>query len=212
MLKVLKMIALMSLGIMNAQESGRVVPISLPDSYESERLKRVEMFVGLRSYDFSFTIPRNSMLESKFITYYKGVASDQSTYTYIVTPDDESSGCTGSMALFSRVAPGEGDEKTDFWCQWQFWVKKDNVRNSGIAAGLPWTDFHALSDKESPKGDSLICFTSAVIDVDGDEALIWKWPAPTMNNGEAWRYELRVRLLPYDRKYKLDSVVQIGGE
>ncbi len=209
MLNVLRLIALMSLGIMNAQESGKIIPLSLSGSYESERLKRIEVAVGLESYDFSFTIPKDSMLESRFITYYKGVESNQSTYMYMVTPDDESSGCTGSIALFSRVTP---DERTDFWRQWQFWIKKTNGRNNGVAVGLPHADFHSLSDKVSPKRDPLIRFTSAVIDVGGSDALIWKWSSPTVDDGETWRYELRVRLLPYDQGYKLNSVVEAGGE
>lgn len=186
-----------------AQESAVVTPIPLPDSYEAERIERLEKAVGFDSCDFSYEFPKDSMIEVTFVTYYKGVAAPEATYAYIITPDGESSGSTGRISLFSLW---NRDGTWDNWSQWQFWITKSSRGNNGLAAGVPFKTFEALSKTDAPTGNGESTFSSAALDVIGQEAVIWK-RGTTSEGKEFWRYELHVKRLPYDKSLKFKRVV-----
>jgi hypothetical protein len=186
-----------------AQESAVITPIPLPDSYEAERIERLEKAVGFETCDFSYAFPKDSMIEVTFVTYYKGVAAPDATYAYIITPDDESSGSTGRISLFSLW---NRDGTWDNWSQWQFCITKSSRGNNGLAAGVPLKTFREQSKTDAPTGNGESTFSSAALDVIGQEAVIWK-RGTTSEGEEFWRYEMHVKRLPCDKSLKFKSVV-----
>lgn len=193
----------LSVTFCSAQEGAVITPILLPDSYEAERIERLEKAVGFDTCDFSYEFPKDSMIEVTFVTYYKGVAAPDATYAYLITPDDESSGSTGRISLFSLR---KRDGTNDNWSQWQFWITKSSGGNNGLAAGVPFKTFKARSKTDAPTGNGESTFYSAALDAIGQEATIWKC-GTTSEGKEFWRYELHVKRLPYDKNLKFRRVV-----
>lgn len=171
-----------------------IKPIELPESYESERIKRIESLLDISSFDFSYSMPPNHKLVAEFKTFYKNILCEDASYELSVTPSEPDRLYEGRIRIVSKGR----DHDVDWWRQWQINIDRGRFGGDMMVAGLPFDSYARLKDAPEfqQKADGHdIFFKEARLSPTSEKQKIWHY-ITCFNNKQSWRYELIVRIVP----------------